>query len=193
MSKTDYEKYKERIADFYYSYKRMPSYREIADLAGFASKNAAYQLVQKMIEEGVVEKDAQGKIIPKHLLGQVRVLGSVEAGFPSPAEEELLDTMNLDEFMIEKREATYLLVVKGDSMKDAGIQEGDMVLVERSESAKSGDIVIANIDGEWTMKYLRSKNGTFYLEAANKKYPNMYPSDDLEIGGVVKGVIRKYR
>ena len=84
------------------------------------------------------------------------------AGFPTPAEEELVDTITIDEFLINNKEATYMLKVSGDSMIDAGIQPGDMVLVERNRNAKEGDIVIAEVDNEWTMKYLEKakwKNG----------------------------------
>jgi repressor LexA len=119
-------------------------------------------------------------------------LGNIEAGFPSAAEEELTDTMSLDEYLIENKEATYILRVKGDSMVDAGIHEGDMVIVERKNNFKNGDIVIAEIDNEWTIKYLRKNGGVTYLEPANKKYKPIYPKEELKIAAVVKAVIRKY-
>ncbi len=85
-----------------------------------------------------------------------------------------------------------MLRVKGDSMIDAGIHEGDFVIAERAIEAKSGDIVIAAIDGAWTMKYLRRRDGIVYLEPANKQYPNIYPIEALSISAIVKAVIRKY-
>lgn len=91
----------------------------------------------------------------------LRKLGTIEAGFPSPAEEELLDTITLDEWLIKRREATYMLEVKGLSMMNAGILPGDTALVERGREPKHGDIVIACVDGKWTMKY--------YHILANKK------------------------
>jgi repressor LexA len=79
-------------------------------------------------------------------------------------------------------------------MKDAGIMEGDLVIVERREKAKEGSIVIAELDGEWTIKYLRKdKTGAQYLEPANEKYPDLYPKESLRVVAVVVGVIRKYR
>jgi len=131
-------------------------------------------------------------LLPGKLFREVRLLGLVEAGFPSPAEEELVDTMSLDDFLVDKPEATFLLRVKGDSMKDAGIVEGDLVIVERASSAKVGDIVIADVDGESTMKYLRKRGRNFYLQAANDAYNDIYPEDDMKIEAVVRGVIRKY-
>ena len=126
-----------KIIEFYKSSKRMPSYREIMKLTGFHSKNAVFKLVNRLVAAGLIEKDGQGRIIPKKIFGGTRVLGVVEAGFPSPAEEELLDTMSLDEYLIDNKEATFILQVSGDSMKDAGIMPKDMVLVERTDQANS--------------------------------------------------------
>lgn len=85
-----------------------------------------------------------------------------------------------------------MLSVKGDSMKDAGILNGDMVLIERKENAKVGTIVVAEVDGEYTLKYLRKENNLFYLEPANKAFKNIYPEESLRVQGVVIAVIRKY-
>ncbi|HEX2241764.1 MAG TPA: S24 family peptidase, partial [Gammaproteobacteria bacterium] len=114
------------------------------------------------------------------------------AGWPSPAEEELLDTMTLDEYLIENRDATYMLQVQGPSMKDAGIMDGDTVLVERTTNYKVGDIVVAEVDGEWTIKYLRKDRTGFYLEPANRDYSPLHPTSHLNVAAVVKAVIRKY-
>ena len=171
----------------------MPTYAELGRLLGFSSKNAVYKIVQKLKQEKVLSQDSSGRLIPEKLFGEIRVLGLVEAGFPSPAEEELADTITLDEWLIENKEATYMLKVKGESMRDAGVMPGDLVVVERTEKYKVGDIVIAEVDGKWTMKYLRrEKNGRFYLEAANPDYADIHPSESLKVAAVVKGVVRKY-
>ncbi len=99
-----------------------------------------------------------------------RILGLVEAGWPSPAEEELRDTLSLDEFLVQNPDASFLLKVSGDSMTGAGILPGDMVIVNRGQTAKSGDIVIAEVDGEWTMKFLKKGGDTVYLVPANPRY-----------------------
>ncbi len=170
----------------------MPSYSEIMELVGFKSKNAVYKLVNKLIGEGVLDKDSSGRLIPNKLVGEVPMLGLVEAGFPTVAEETVLDTLSIDEYLISDKDKTYLLEVKGDSMIDAGIQEGDLVVAERITVPKEGDIVIAEVDGGWTMKYYRTKNGRVYLEPANKKYNPIYPEYDLKIAAKVTGVVRKY-
>ena len=133
----------------------MPSFSELGELTGIRSKGAVSKFINKLIQNNVLEKDEKGKLIPRSMAVAARVLGTVEAGFPSPAEEELADTMSLDDFLIQNPQATFLLKVSGDSMSGAGILPGDMVIVDKGQSPKSGDIVIAEVDGEWTMKYLR--------------------------------------
>ncbi len=181
------------LRGFYKKRKRMPSFSELGNLLGFKSKNTVYKLVKSLVNDGVISQDKTGRIIPTNLFGQLKVLGTIEAGFPGSAEEQFLDTITLDEWLVENREASFILKVTGDSMKDAGIQQGDIVVVERGKTPKEGSIVIAEIDGKWTMKYLRKKDGISFLEPANKKYKPIYPKESLEISAVVVGVIRKYK
>jgi len=118
---------------------------------------------------------------------------NTRSGWPSPAEEELADIMRLEDWLIERKEATYLLTMKGDSMKDAGILDGDVVVVERGPSPAPGQIVVAEIDGTTTLKFLRQgQSGSHYLEPANERYQPLYPERELKITAVVKGVVRKY-
>ena len=184
--------YKNKIISFYKTNKRMPVYTEIMKLVGFKSKNAVYKLVHKLIDEGALDKDSSGHLIPNKLIGEVPMLGLVEAGFPTVAEESLLDTMNIDDYLIRDKDYSYLLEVKGDSMIDAGIREGDMVIAERKGEPKDGDIVIALVDGGWTMKYYKNQKGKVHLEPANKNFKPIYPEGQLEVAAIVKGVIRKY-
>jgi len=184
--------YKNKIISFYKANKRMPVYTEIMKLVGFKSKNAVSKLVHKLIEEGVLDKDSSGHLIPNKLVGEVPVLGLVEAGFPTLAEESLFETMNIDDYLIPNKDNSYLLEVKGESMIDAGIQEGDMVIAVKKGEPKDGDIVIALVDGGWTMKYYRNIKGKVFLEPANKNFKPIYPETQLEIAAIVKGVIRKY-
>lgn len=181
-----------KIQNFYHKHKRMPSYREIMELVGFKSKNSVFKLINKLIDQDLIKKDKRGRLIPATIFLETPLLGTVEAGFPSPAEEETSDTMSLDDYLIKNKEATYILKVQGDSMNDAGIMSGDMVIVERGTKPHPGDIVIAEVDGQWTMKYLRQRGNKFYLQAANKKYPPIYPDQDMNIAAVVKAVVRKY-
>jgi len=181
------------ISGFYYQKGRMPSFSEIAKLAGFRSKNAVYKLINKLEKQKVLQRDAKGRLIAGSIASPVKMLGTVEAGFPSPAEEELADNLSLDDLLIHNRESTFLLKVSGDSMSNAGILPGDMVLVDKGEVPKSGDIVIAEVDGEWTMKYLRKRGENVTLLPANPKYQPIRPKRELKIAGVVTAVVRKYK
>jgi repressor LexA len=188
-----YKNYLQKITDFYRRNRRLPSYREMLKITGLKSTNAIHKIVEKLISEGVLKKDDQGKLSPtRKIFGEIKVLGMVEAGFPSPAEEELIDTMTLDEYLIKNREATYMLEARGDSMIDAGIMPGDLVLVERGPEPKPGDIVIAEVDGKWTMKYFRKMGKRAFLAPANKKYQPIFPEEELNIAAIVRAVIRKY-
>jgi SOS regulatory protein LexA len=177
---------------FYSQKKRPPSYEEIRKLFGYRSKNAAFWLAKKLKEHGILKKDAAGKLILTAPLG-VKLLGVVQAGFPSPAEEELADTLSLDQYLVRYPDQTYMIRVTGDSMTGAGIHEKDLVLVERGRQPANRDIVVAQVDGDWTMKYYEKRGRRVTLIAANPKYPPIEPQGELIIGGVVTAVIRKYK
>lgn len=185
------ESAKSKLRNFFHSRKRLPSYMEMQSLLGYASKGGVLYCVNKLIDEGFLGKDGR-KIIRGKTFSNLKMLGLVEAGFPTIAEEDSSNTLSLDELLIDHKEATYMLSVKGDSMKDAGILSGDMLLIERTNNVKPGKIVIAEVDGEYTVKYLRKNNEGFFLEPANKAYKPIYPKDELRIQGVVIAVIRKY-
>ena len=188
------QEYKNKIRAFYLKHRRMPNFAEVMALCGFKSKEAVTRLVRRLSKEGFLRKDAKGFLIPVKIYDDLKVRGIITAGWPSPAEEELLDTMSLDEFLIKNPDATYMLEIQGDSMQDAGILEGDLVLVERTANFKDGDIVVANIDDEWTVKYLRKNTKGVYLQPAKEKYSPIYPDAEsqLKVVAVVKAVIRKY-
>ena len=170
----------------------MPSFSELGKLWGLRSKNAVFKAINRLEAEGVVRRDEKGRLIPLSLSSPLRILGTVVAGFPSPAEEELADNISLDELLIENKAATFLLKVSGDSMIDEGIKPGDMVIVDKGRTPKNGDIVIAEVDGEWTMKFLKKKGASVSLVAANPLYKTITPEKELKIAGVVTAVVRQY-
>jgi repressor LexA len=187
-----YNEYKNKLQSFYNREKRMPTYTEMMRLFGFKSKNAVARLVDKFIDAGIVAKDHLGRLVANDSFDNIPLLGLVKAGFPSDVAEESRDTVNLDEYLVTKKDNTYMLEVDGDSMIDAHIANGDMVLVEKTNKAKDGEIVIADVDGEFTMKYFRTDGKKVWLEPANKDFKNIYPTQYLTIIAVVKAVIRKY-
>ncbi len=186
--------YKKKIVDFYKQNRRMPSYGEIMKLTGFKSKNAVYKLINKLIEAGVVSKDADGKLIPEAIYGEVmRLTQPVSAGMGAEVQEESIEKLNLTEWLVDNESQTYMVDVQGDSMKDACILDGDTVLVERSSSFRDGQIVVALMQDGYTIKYLRKQGSKMHLEPANSRYRPIYPTEDnpIELIAVVKAVIRK--
>ncbi|MBI4366383.1 MAG: LexA family transcriptional regulator [Deltaproteobacteria bacterium] len=182
----------EKLQTFWRAHRRGPSYAELARLAGYASKQAAYRLAQKLIEAGILERDATGRLALRSAGAGMTVAGYVQAGFPAPAEEALQDTVSLEEFLIRKPEASFLVKVAGDSMIDAGIHPGDLVVVERGIVPKNGDIVLAHVDREWTLKYFQRRGGQVRLVPANPRYPEITAREELQIGGVVRASLRRY-
>ena len=181
-----------KIAAFFVDHRRMPSYSEMMGLLGVRSKSVVHFWVKKLIARGLLERDRKRFLRPVRRAFSLPYVGDIQAGFPSPAEEEIRDVVSIDEFLITRPASSFLLRVQGDSMEGEGIREGDIVLVEKDREPKSGDIVLAEVDGSWTMKYLRGAGKSVMLESANPAYPPIRPVSDLRIGGVVSAVIRKY-
>lgn len=170
----------------------MPTYTEMMRLFGFKSKNAVFKLVEKMIDAGLVAKDHLGRLVPMKSFDEIPILGLVKAGIPSDVEELVLDTVKLDDLLVGKKEFSYILEVDGDSMIEAHIEEGDMILVERANSARDGEIVVSEVDGEFTLKYYRERGNKKWLEPANKNYKPIYPKYSFNVIAKLKAVIRKY-
>lgn len=170
----------------------MPTFAEMVSLLGVKSKSVVNFWIDKLIQAEILEKDERRHLRFRKSSFAIPLVGSVQAGFPSPEEEALCDIMSMDEYLITKPEASFLLQVSGDSMIGEGIMEGDLVVIERGRQPKVGDVVIAEVDGEWTMKYFKKQGKQIYLEAANPKYPIIRPKTELRLGGVVTAVIRKY-
>jgi SOS regulatory protein LexA len=180
------------IAAFSRENRRMPSYSEMAEIIGVRSKSVVDFWVKKLIAAGIMQKDAKGFLaLARRPLG-LPLAGDVCAGFPSPAEEELRDVISFDEYLVGHPETSFLLSVTGDSMSGAGIMDKDLVIVEKNREPKNGDIILAEVDGNWTMKYFQKKGKKVTLEAANPKYPPIVPQTELRIAGVVTAVVRKY-
>ena len=182
-----------RLRQFWQEEQRVPTYAEMMALFGYRTKSAVAFLLRRLRDLGYVRPAGPGRWrLTDRLTGRLRLLGAVQAGFPSPAEEELVDTLNLDEYLIQRPETTFMLAVQGDSMSGAGILPGDLVLVEKGASPRNRDIVIAQVDDEWTLKYYVRDAAGVRLDPANPKYHFIRPRRSLVIGGVVRGVVRRY-
>ncbi len=181
-----------KITAFFLDTGRMPSYSEIAEIIGVRSKSVAHFWVVKLLDEGILQKDSKGFLSLTRNPRALKLAGEVCAGIPTSAEEDMRGIVSFDEYLVRHPETSFLLSVTGDSMIDAGIREKDMVIVESKREPKNGDIILAEVDGNWTMKYFCRKGKMVTLEAANPKYPPIIPQMDLRIAGVITAVIRKY-
>src|SRR3989344_1466250 len=115
MSDENYYSYKSKILSFYRKNRRMPGYKEIMSLVGFKSKNAVYKLINKLVDDEVVDKDSNGKITPMKIFGEIPLLGLVEAGIPTSVDQDNSESISINEYLIGNKQSTYLLEVKGDS------------------------------------------------------------------------------
>lgn len=118
---------------------------------------------------------------------------SIQAGFPSPASDYIDQRLDLHDYLGVHSEATFFLRVQGDSMQGAGIYDGDLLVVDRSLNAKSGNVVVAVVDGEFTVKRLQKRGAKMWLKAENPNYPpiELHDGQELEIWGVVSHVVHK--
>ena len=128
----------------------------------------------------------------KQLLTPV-FLDSVSAGFPSPATDYMENKLDLNEYLIKQPASTFIVKAKGPSMTDAGILSGDLLIVDRSITPKSNDIVIASIFGDLTVKKLQKKKNSLFLLSANSDYPSIQVKEEMEcfIWGVVTYIIHE--
>jgi DNA polymerase V len=164
------------------------------DLASLAQPPALMELRPSPARAVDVTPYRPGDRLPVPL-----VLARVEAGFPSPADDHVDRALDLNELVVEHPAATFFVRVAGESMTDAGIGPGDVLVVDRSLEARSGDVVIAVLDGEFLVKTLRvaGENGArvAYLESAHRDFPpiRVQEGHELCVWGVVTSVIRRLR
>jgi SOS regulatory protein LexA len=180
-----------RLKLFYKQNHRMPTHGEMVKVLRYNSKGSTYYVVKRLIEEGIVAKDENGKLVPKKLL-DIPLLGTIKAGYPIPAEVVEEQGFNFHHLFSDLSNESFALTVSGDSMMDAGIMDGDTVIVDKTFDVNNGDVVAACVDNEWTVKYFFKDGEVITLKPANKKYPDIHPIYNLAIGGVVKHVIRSY-
>ena len=174
-----------------------PTRAEIATELGFKSANAAEEHVKALARKGAIELvrgRSRGIRLPAEEETQgIPIVGQVAAGNPILATENIEDYCQVPpEFFNPK--ADYFLRVKGTSMKDAGILEGDLVILKRTDTASTGDIVVALIDDEEaTLKRLRKKGKSIALEAANEAYETrIFGPDRVQVQGKLVALVRRY-
>ncbi len=183
---------------------RSPTIKEIRIHFNLSSDNGVIKHLNSLRKKGVIEKDKTPRGI--QLLSSVKnrlkaagnifsvpILGYIPAGGPQALEEHVEGYMTFGDELVRNSRDYFLLTVKGDSMIDAGIFEGDLVLVNTTREPKNDDIVVALVDHSNTLKRFIKKDNKVYLKAENKNYSDIYPAEELLIQGVVESLIRQYR
>jgi repressor LexA len=184
--------YLAKLQDYYARHRVLPSYASIGALIGLNSKASVAEMVLRLKAHGFLESSPDRRLKPGKRFFERPVAESVRAGLPSPAAEARPEALTIDEHLVRHPSRSVLVTVKGDSMIDAGIHAGDVVVVEKRVAANPGDIVVAIIDNEFTLKRLDREKGRLVLRPENKAYPVIRPKGDTEIFGVVVGLFRKY-
>ena len=129
----------------------------------------------------------------RNSLGQYLIEQGISAGFPSPADDFKEIRISLDKEIVRNEEATFYARVDGDSMQGAGLSDGDLIVIDRSEEPKNGSIAVCFLDGEFTVKRLKLKNQEVYLMPENSRYSpiKIDEGNELSIWGVVTYVVKK--
>ncbi len=193
----------EIIRDYQLEHGTSPTLRELREALGVSSDNSILKHLTGLEEKGYISRRDGSRSI--EMLGSVKqrldtpsenrlpLLGFVPAGGPVMSEEYISDWYTVGEDLIYKLKSSFLLRVTGDSMINAGIHEGDLVVVCSSLEPKVNDIVVALVDNGNTVKRFMKDSKGPYLKAENPKYPPIHAKHDLEIQGVVTGLIRLYK
>ncbi|MFL6515204.1 MAG: transcriptional repressor LexA [Chthoniobacterales bacterium] len=175
-----------------------PSTREIQEHFGFASQTSVMQYIAALERKGFINRQARkarALITPhqKIRITDIPIFGQIPAGMASMTDEHIEGHVSLDAGSVNasKNGRTFALRVRGDSMIDAHILDGDIVILEDRKDVQNGDIVAALIDGETTLKRYVTGHGRPYLKAENAAYPNLTPARELRIQGVMISLVRK--
>ena len=175
-----------------------PSTREIQHHFGFASQTSVMQYIATLERKGFLDRHARkarALITPvqKVRITDIPIYGQIPAGMATLTEQTAEGHVSLDTGSVNasKNAKTFALRVRGDSMIEAHILDGDIVILEDRKDVQNGDIVAALIDGETTLKRYVTEHGRPYLKAENPLYPNLVPARELRIQGVMVSLVRK--
>lgn len=192
-------KSEKRVYDFLCEYIEengfSPSVRDITESLGFASPSTVHLYLSRLEQKGYIEREQRkSRSFRPTFKAQngIPVLGRVHAGLPVTVEENIEDYVDVGSALPYPKEKLFALRVVGDSMVDAGIFEGDTVVVLKDARTTDGDVVVAMVEGEVTVKTLYRENGHFRLQPENKNYKPII-AKNVHILGKVVTLIRNYR
>ncbi|MDR7298248.1 repressor LexA [Pelomonas aquatica] len=183
-----------KLRDYFALHRLLPSYAGIAALLGFSGKTGAVRLVERLVETGYVEHAPGGKLVPADKFFELPLVDQQAPAGPGEPDQVFssLEAFSLDRLLVGDHAKTVLVPIRGDSMVDAGVLDGDTAIVERTESPRAGDFVIAAVDGQYTIKELRFERSKPVLIPHNNQYEPIRPRQEFLILGVVKGIVRRY-
>ena len=189
------------IEEYQLAHGKSPTLREMREHFDVSSDNSILKHLKALEEKGLIKKDDTPRgiklleSIKQKLSGKsskIPVLGFIPAGGPVLTEKYVSGWMNVGEDLAGNAKDYFVLNVTGGSMIDAGIYEGDLVVVNSKKQPRDKDIVVALVDNQNTLKRFMKKDGKVYLKAENKNYSDIYPENELVVQGVVTALIRQY-
>lgn len=192
MRKQDVEPL-EKLRDYYATHRVLPSFTGIGKLIGVDSTATVALLVGRLKAGEYLGSTPDKRLQPGRRFFERPHCATVRAGLPCAVEDPLNSVFNVDELLVRVPSKTIYLTVEGDSMEEAGLLSGDLVAVQKGAPTAPGDIVVAIVDGEYTVKFLAKDKAGFYLKPGNKAYENIRPKDSLELFGKVVGSVRLYK
>jgi repressor LexA len=182
-----------QLRDYFANYRALPSYSYMQQLFNMRSKDTISKLISRLKLMGFLDVAPDKKLTPGRRFFERSLSNTtVQAGAFTASHVDGGDYITIDEHLVKKPSITELIPVVGDSMKDAGILDGDIVVVEKRPFANVGDIVVAIIDDKFTIKTLGKENGNYVLIPANKDFETIRPKELFSIYGVVAGQFRSY-
>ena len=182
-----------KLQNYYAKHHSFPSYARLCRVLGLAAKSAVNKVLLRLVEQGYLKRTVDEVWVPAESFFERKLSDApVVAGLPTFVSNVTADPFMIDQFLVNNPSKTILVPIQGDSMINAGINDGDVVVVELGSTANNGDIVVAAIDDQFTVKTLGTKQGKAVLLPANNSYPIIRPKESLEIIGVIVGLIRKY-
>ena len=187
------EKYLALLRTYWKRHSAFPPMAKLCAIVGLSSTSSVFALVGRLSDAGFLER-TEGRIAPTKKFFARPLLSPVRAGLAQPVSQEEPELVTVDDYLIDEPNRTSMHRVRGDSMRDAGLYDGDLLAVEHNTPTQPGDIVVACVDNELTVKTLRlDSRGRYFLEAANPAFEPIHPKTSLEVLGVVVGLVRRFR
>ena len=176
----------------HYQLKALSSFEKMREIFGFKSKNSIKQYIETLKKADLIIQIEDKFYINPNQFGAPLVSTSVKAGFASIMDDKIEKRISMDEVLEINSPSTFVFKVSGDSMCEVGILDGDYVIIKKTPNANIGDIVLAIVDNEFTLKTYKKDSNGVYLKPENQDYPIIRPKYSLAIFGVAIGITRRF-